>query len=69
MTKLNRLLRWITLIDYRLLIIAILGGYYFIYWGSFQNFINDIDHCQLAFCDFVAFTTQREKRSRPFTTP
>ena len=55
MTKPNKLIGLIKRIDYRLWIIAILIVYYGLYWGSFQNFINDIDHCQLAFCDFVAF--------------
>ncbi|MFC2064814.1 glycosyltransferase family 87 protein [Chloroflexota bacterium] len=55
MRKLNKLLEKINQIDLRLFIIATIAVYYVLYWGSFQNFINDIDHCNLAFCDFVAF--------------
>ena len=55
MTKTNKIIELFKRIDYRLVIIAILIVYYALYWGSFQNFINDIDHCSLAFCDFVAF--------------
>jgi alpha-1,2-mannosyltransferase len=55
MTKQNKLIGFIKKIDFRLFIIAILITYYVLYWGNFQNFINDIDHCQLTFCDFVSF--------------
>ena len=55
MTKPNKIIGLFKRIDYRLVIIGILIVYYALFWGSFQNFINDIDHCSLAFCDFVAF--------------
>jgi alpha-1,2-mannosyltransferase len=41
--------------DYRILILGVILIYFAIYWGNFHNFILDIDHCELTFCDFQKF--------------
>jgi hypothetical protein len=41
--------------DYRLLILGVIFIYFALYWGNFHNFILDIDHCELTFCDFQKF--------------
>jgi alpha-1,2-mannosyltransferase len=42
-------------LDPRALIIAAVFVYYVFYYRSFGNFILNIDHCELAFCDFQKF--------------
>ncbi|MFN2215374.1 MAG: glycosyltransferase family 87 protein [Anaerolineales bacterium] len=55
MTKTKTFTGWLKSIDLRYVFFIAIIAYYIFYWGNFQTFINDIDHCEIAFCDFVQF--------------